>query len=150
MILDHLDNHAAYHALHPGFAEAFEFLVNEDLTALPAGRVEVDGSNVFAMVMQREGRGRDAARLEVHRRYIDIQYTVSGIEEIGWTPTRSLTTGDGYNATDDIEFFDDTPWAWAPTAPGAFALFYPHDAHAPLGGTGQIAKVVMKIAVDPE
>ena len=45
-------------------------------------------------------------------------------------------------------FFDDEPASWIATPAGAFCLFFPDDAHAPLVSAGFIRKVVVKIAVD--
>jgi len=30
------------------------------------------------------GRAREAAKLECHRRYIDIQLVLEGVDEMGW------------------------------------------------------------------
>ncbi len=45
-------------------------------------------------------------------------------------------------------FFADRPETWFAVKPGSFAIFYPQDAHAPLAGTGETRKAVMKVAVD--
>ena len=37
---------------------------------------------------------------------------------------------------------------WIATPPGAFCIFFPEDAHAPLVSAGNIRKVIFKIAVD--
>ena len=39
------------------------------------------------------------------------------------------------------------PDAWISTKNGSFAIFFPEDAHMPLISSGQIHKVVVKIAV---
>jgi YhcH/YjgK/YiaL family protein len=148
VILDHLAQAARLDALHPGFARAFEFLRRPDLAALPPGRHEVDGDRVFALAGAETGRGRARARLEAHRRYADIQYVVSGNEVMGWRALASCrSTGLGYDASKDIEFFAAEPAIWLPVAPGGFAVFFPEDCHAPLAGDGIIRKVVMKVAV---
>src|SRR5829696_1877207 len=134
--------------MHRGFARAFEFLASTDMTTLPAGRHDVDGDNLFVLVQENEGRGEDAARLEVHRRYIDIQYTVDGNEMIGWMPLVRCTEPDGaFDVTRDILFFADRPSTFVSVPPGSFAIFFPHDAHAPLAGQGLLKKAVVKIAV---
>jgi beta-galactosidase beta subunit len=38
---------------------------------------------------------------------------------------------------------------WVAVPPGSFAIFFPHDAHAPLGGEGRVKKAVVKVASDP-
>ncbi|HEY2895332.1 MAG TPA: YhcH/YjgK/YiaL family protein, partial [Pirellulales bacterium] len=86
MILDELASAARYEKLHAGFHAGFEFLMQANLASLESGRHEIDGDRVFALINRDPGRGRAGARLEAHRKYIDIQFLVSGQEEIGWRP----------------------------------------------------------------
>ena len=146
MILDNLTNWKCYVDLNPGFAKAFEFLRRGDLSELPAGRHEVDGDRVFAIVASDEGKGRAGAKLEAHRNYTDIQFCLSGIEEIGWKPASRCAEAEDFDQEKDLGFFGDRPESWVTMQAGSFAIFFPDDAHAVLGGTGEIAKVIMKVA----
>ena len=148
MILDTLAMGTRYAALHPAFSKAMAFLNATDLAALPEGRHDIDGDRVYALVMQVQGRGQSAARLEAHRRYIDIQVTVTGEEVIGWRQARGCTADEPFDAKTDLGFFRDVPLAWITIPAGCFAVFYPEDAHAPLAGSGPALKVVVKVAVD--
>jgi YhcH/YjgK/YiaL family protein len=148
MILDVLDNAHRYLALHKGFVLAFEFLRRSDLQKLPEDTYEIDGERVYAMVAKDPGRKREDALLEAHEKYIDIQLVLAGTDTMGWKP-KSLCQQpvEGYNSEADIQFFEDEPDAWLPTPSGTFAIFFPEDAHMPLISSGQIHKVVVKIAV---
>jgi YhcH/YjgK/YiaL family protein len=149
MILDTLINSARYAGMHPGFARAFEFLAATDLAALPPGRHEIDGDRIYVSIDHTDGRGEDGARLEAHRRYIDIQYTIDGNELIGWMPLARISSPDGgFDDTKDIGFFADRPSTWIAVPPGSFTIFFPHDAHAPLAGRGHLKKAIVKIAVE--
>jgi YhcH/YjgK/YiaL family protein len=149
MVLDTLGCAQRYAALHRRFGRAFRFLAETDLDALPTGRSDILGplnDDMFAIIERRDGRGREAARLEAHRRYIDIQYTVRGDEEIGWTPLSSCVDPDGsFDPSRDIVFFRDRPSTWLHVPPGGFAIFFPGDAHAPLAGKGAMVKAIVKI-----
>jgi len=148
MVLDTLGCAERYAGLHPRFAEAFRYLASTDLAALPTGRTDIDGDRLFVILDRKDGRGRGGARLEAHRRYIDIQFTIEGDEEIGWTPLASCAAPDGsFDETKDILFFGDAPSAWVRVPPGSFAIFFPEDAHAPLAGHGALVKAIVKIAV---
>ena len=148
MVLDSLASAQRYAALHRAFGRAFLFLAETDLDALASGRNDVDGDDLFVIIERRDGRGRESARLEAHRRYIDIQYTVRGEEEIGWTPLASCALPDGeFDAGKDIGFYRDQPSAWLRVPGGSFAIFFPDDAHAPLAGRGPLMKAIVKIAV---
>jgi YhcH/YjgK/YiaL family protein len=148
MILDHLDNWRHYVALHPKFEEAFAFLGRKDLADLSAGRHAIEGERLYGLVIKEDGRGRDGTKLEIHKRYIDLQFTIAGVDDIGWKPAAQCTGEDQeYNADKDIAFYADKPQAWVTTPPGTLAIFFPEDAHAPLGGTGTIHKIVVKVAL---
>ncbi|MEZ4601063.1 MAG: YhcH/YjgK/YiaL family protein [Syntrophotaleaceae bacterium] len=148
MIIDLLANADRYISLHPDFARAFAFLKRDDLRDLTTGRYDIDGDRVFAIVARDQGRNKEGSRLEIHRKYIDIQMVLAGTDEMGWLPISSCTESTGpFDAEKDIGFFDDLPSAWFPVEPGMFAIFYPEDAHLPLISSGEIHKVIVKIAV---
>ena len=129
MILDHLNNCQQYLALHPGFEAGFEFLRHHNLAGLTEGRQEIEGDRLFALGMATAGKGKNEAIFETHSRYIDIQYTVSGCDFIGWDQKSSCTPDkSGYNGEKDVEFFTDQPHWWLHVAEGNFAIFFPKDA----------------------
>ena len=148
MILDRLDNSRIYEALHQGFAEAFDFLKRKDIGELSPGRYDIDGDRVFAVVVQIEGKGREGAKLEIHKKYIDIQFEISGTDEIGWKPSNECINVDSeFDKEKDLGFFNDEPETWVFMPPNTFTIFFPQDAHAPLGGKGDLHKIIVKIAV---
>ena len=149
MVLSPLNKADRYVALHPGFAAAFSFLQRRELDQLPDGRNEIDGPRLYAMVIRKQGNGRANAKLEVHRRYIDIHYTVAGRDLLGWRSAATCSNAtQPFDQDNDSQLFTDPPETWDPTAPGTFAIYFPEDAHAPLAGKGPIHKVVVKVAVD--
>src|SRR5450759_776692 len=143
--LSQIDRYAALHSLFP---RAFEYLRNTDLMSLAPGQYPIVGEDLFAIVEHETGRTREAAQLEVHRRYIDIQLVLEGVDEMGWKPLSDCREPvDEYSAERDIQFFRDVPASWIATPPDAFCIFFPEDAHAPLVSAGRIHKVVIKIAL---
>jgi YhcH/YjgK/YiaL family protein len=148
MIVDTLDQCDRYRHLYPGFAAAFDFATSRDLSALPPGRHDIDGDRLYVSIDHTAGRERAGARLESHRRYIDIQLTLDGDEEIGWRPlSQCRAPAAPFDEQRDIRFYDDAPDSWVAVPPGRFAIFFPGDAHAPLGGAGRLKKAIFKIAV---
>ncbi len=149
MILSKIEQAYRYADCHHGLSRGFEFLQTTKLDGLPVGKHEIDGGRLFAIVAHDQGRGREGAILEVHRRYIDIQYVVSGNELIGWQPLASCSViKQAYDSETDLAFFLDRPPSWFELAPRSFAVFFPEDAHAPLAADGPVHKIVVKVAVD--
>ncbi|HYR05572.1 MAG TPA: YhcH/YjgK/YiaL family protein [Gallionella sp.] len=148
MIFSTLSQSGRYAALHPLFPRAFESMRNTDLLALAPGRYPIIDKQLSVIVENVAGRTRDEARLECHRRYIDIQLVLEGVDEMGWKALADCTQPvSDYSSEKDIQFFHDAPASWIVTPPGAFCIFFPEDAHAPLVSDIPIRKAIFKIAV---
>ena len=149
MIIAPLEQAEHYTDRHPAFRKAFAFLQQENIAELPQGRHEIDGESLFAMISKGPGRQRSEAKLEAHKKYIDIQYVIEGIEEMGWRRTGQCKHVETpYQAEKDILFYNDEPGSWNKVPAGSFTIFFPQDAHAPLVSNQEIHKVVVKIAVE--
>ena len=148
MIFDVLDNATRYFPLNSGFKKAFEFLKQADLDKLPIGQHEIDEKRVFAIVAKDEGRNKEHAQLETHNEYIDIQFVLSGTDNMGWKAKSSCNqVFRDYDKKNDLQFFADKPDIWLSTNPGMYAIFFPEDAHMPLISSGKIHKVIVKVAI---
>lgn len=149
MILSPLSQSDRYAALHPLFPHTFDYIRNTDLLALAPGRYPILDKQLFVIVENVPARVREAAKLECHRKYIDIQLVLAGDEEMGWKALADCAQPvDDYSVEKDIQFFRDAPATWIATPPGTFCIFFPEDAHAPLVGSGQVRKAIFKIAVE--
>jgi biofilm protein TabA len=147
MILDRIDNASRYFALQEGFAQAFEFLQRPGLETMAPGKHEINGDRVYAIVSKDPGRQRQDARLEAHKKYIDIQLVLSGSDEMGWKSISLCRQPAGdYSPESDVRFYADDPDAWIAVASGMFAIFFPEDAHLPMISSGLIHKIVVKVA----
>ena len=148
MILSTLANANRYAALHPLFPLVFEYIRNTDLNALAPGIHPIIDKQLFVIVEIANGRTRAQAKLECHRKYIDIQLVLEGVDEMGWKPLADCHQPlDEYSEERDIRFFNDTADSWISTPVNTFCIFFPDDAHAPLVSSGKIRKVIFKIAV---
>lgn len=151
MILDTIANADRYITLHPLFAQAFECICDTDWSTLTPGRYPMIGEDLFFIVEHVQGRAREVAQLECHRKYIDIQLVLEGVDEMGWKPLVDCHSPvSDYRADKDIQFFRDAPASWIATPPGGFCIFFPEDTHAPLVGAGSIRKVIFKVATGSE
>jgi YhcH/YjgK/YiaL family protein len=148
MIVTTVDELCDLGHLHPGLVQAGRFLARADLCGLTEGRHTIDGDAVFALVSACIGKGRSSARLEAHQRYIDVQYCLTGADLIGYRPlAQCITVAGAYDETKDVAFFAGQPLEWISIEGSTCAVFFPDDAHAPLGGEGACKKIVVKIRV---
>lgn len=148
MILSTLDKAESFYGMHPNFQKVFEFLRQPGLADMEPGTYELDGRQVFVMLQKGQGKKQEEAKLEAHRKYIDIQYVIAGDETMGWSPTaENKEIAQEYDAEKDIMFFNDPPKEWHKVPPGSFTIFFPKDSHAPMVGDGEIFKAVAKVAV---
>lgn len=131
--------------------KGLDFLVTTDIDALPAGRVDIDGDKIFALVQDYETEPKAAKRPEAHARYIDIQYVASGREVIGYAPLAAGNpVAEDLLESRDVQFFaskivDETDLV---LGAGAYAVFYPTDIHRPgcvAEAPGKVRKVVVKV-----
>lgn len=150
MILDTLANSARCEAAHPWLAPAFAWLRQHATSALATGRHEIDGDRLFALVAHYATRDYESAEPEAHRKYVDVQYLVSGHETVYWTPlAETAAVSEAYDETRDLMFFERNARTRAfELRTGDFVVFFPEDAHEPnchLGPPGDVHKAVVKV-----
>lgn len=146
MILSDISDSKRYEVLHPRFRQFFDYLRANDLSGAPAGRIEVDGSNVFINVCETDMAPAACRKLEVHRSYVDIHIPLLQAETIGWKHTSDLGDSEKpFNEEDDFALYPESPSSMITVKPGEFLLVYPEDAHAPLIGEGRQRKLIAKI-----
>lgn len=150
MIFSALSQSDRYTTLHPLFQRAFDHIRATDFFELAPGRYNLIGEDLIAIVEQVSAKTKEMAKLEAHRRYIDIQLVLEGDETMGWKPLADcLNPVSEHSEERDIRFFHDAPASYVPVPPDHFCIFFPEDAHAPLIGSGTVRKVIFKVAVSP-
>lgn len=149
MILDSLNNTEKVEQLHPLFKKAFDYLKATDFSEVEDGKYELDGSRLFVNVVSLSGKNKMDAAIETHKKYIDIQLPLRGVEKIGWKPGSELQEESvPYDEEKDIAFYVDRPTAYTKIYPGQFAVYFPEDGHAPGIGEGNIRKIIVKVQVE--
>ncbi len=152
MVVTDLEHSDKQIACSPGLQKAFAFLRSPGIHQLPDGRVEIDGDRVFALVQRYETMMTDAPKFEFHRKYIDVQFIVSGEEVIGWASAARMTVTEAYDAKKDICFGTVAKGIWTPVhlQAGQLAVLWPEDGHAPKLASNtsvSVMKIVVKVAV---
>ncbi|MHB8088995.1 MAG: YhcH/YjgK/YiaL family protein, partial [Anaerolineaceae bacterium] len=82
---------------------------------------------------------------EAHRRYLDVQYMLSGCERIDFALLHTMKLGE-YNAEKDFQAMSGSG-STLNLVEGSFAVFFPQDAHMPglaVGKPEWVKKVVVK------
>ena len=152
MIYDRLKNKEQYYLLHKHFKKAFEFLANTDLKNIEDGSYEIDGKNIYANVQSLKTKLIEEKKWEVHRKYIDIQYVVSGKEKMGYGILEDFNEiTQKYDKEKDVEFLNGDKFNFVDVQEGDFVVFYPNDVHAPMLSVKEqenIKKVIVKIAYE--
>jgi biofilm protein TabA len=148
MIFGSLNHTSTAETAHPLFKQAFDFIRAANIQALFAdpAKIELAGRDLYLFGSEYQGKTREQARIEAHRRYIDIQIPVEGIEEMGWVDIRDCgEVVTPYNPDKDVEFYVGPVSTWFAVAPGQFAIFFPEDVHQPGVGQGTLKKIVVKV-----
>lgn len=150
MIFDSITNSDLYYGLGEKFKTAFEFLKNTDLENLPLEKIEIDGDNVFAIPQKYITVDDHEKNWEAHRNYIDLQYMITGSENIGFVLIDYLDEFQDYDLENDYELLSGEG-DYVQINDGEFAIFFPDDAHKPglkVGENEEVHKIVIKIKVN--
>jgi YhcH/YjgK/YiaL family protein len=149
MVVDCLENEN-HLLLQESVAYALSWLRNPDAAARAPGTYELRGRSLYAIVDEYMTRPQHACRLETHRRYVDIQYVVSGRELMGYAPAVFLDPDGAYDEGRDVQFHQGHA-DFLLLQEGMFAVMLPGDAHMPGvaidGQAGPVKKIVIKAAV---
>jgi YhcH/YjgK/YiaL family protein len=142
----------AYFKNKQRWESAFKFLKTNDLLKLELKRYDIDGDNLYATVSEYPSKNEETTRFEAHRKYIDIQYVISGKEIMNIAPlstAKEVVTP--YDATKDIEFLTVDKINKLIATPSNFFIFFPEDAHRPGlkdGVSSNVRKIVIKVKTD--
>lgn len=145
MIFDLLENSESYYGAHKTFKKAFSFLINNDFNNWACERLELDSSLGYAIIQEYLTKETKDCSWEAHRRYIDIQYIVRGLELIEYSPLSVMKIG-SYEYERDNLSMNGEGQTLELTA-GSFAVFFPQDAHMPgliKTSSSLVKKVVVK------
>lgn len=129
---------------------AFAFISGNNLHSLPLGRYDLE-NGVFAIVQ--EYFTKEESVYEVHKKYIDLQYVVSGEEIIYVSDINEIQECvEIYDETKDIAFYQTAQSCRkVKLEKDTFVILFPNDAHKPCisvcGNPSEVRKVVVKIPV---
>jgi len=147
MILDHLSRAEKYFNVHSSFKHAFDYIQKTDLRALPEGRHDIEGDDLY-LIIAHDHNGKERRKLETHRKYIDIQLAIEGAFPLEWHDIDSCrNVAAEYSLEKDVAFYNDPPLFTVQIASDMFAVLFPEDAHAPQPPMTVTKKAIVKVAV---
>jgi YhcH/YjgK/YiaL family protein len=133
MIIDDLKNINFYSNFNNSIKLVLHF-IKANVSCLKEGRYEIN-KNVYAVIETSHPKALKEQKLEVHKKYVDVQYIVDGYDVISYKSLLDCSQiCKDYDEAKDIEFFNDKPDFNILINEGHFAIFFPSDAHAPLCG----------------
>lgn len=131
--------------------EALDWIRKKSATA-ELGIHKLRGDLMFVNVLSYECLSRGVCRFESHRNYVDLQYTIEGVEGIDFCNFRKLEKDGEYDAAKDLQFYMAAPQETSLRIDeDTFCIFFPEDAHRPkvaLAGPKRIKKLVVKIDIE--
>lgn len=129
MIYDSLKHAEIYQGIHPGVQRGLALLRDTDFSKMEDGRHEIDGDNLFILLQSYETKLKNDTP-EAHKKYIDIQYLISGEEKMGVGPLEEMTEEVEAHPERDIWFYHG-PSSEILLSGDKFVVLWPGDAHAP-------------------
>ncbi|MCW3121597.1 MAG: hypothetical protein JWQ38_1089 [Flavipsychrobacter sp.] len=89
-------------------------------------------------------------QMEAHRKYVDVQYMITGAELVGHMLYSGQVPSKEYSDAEDFMLFPDTPSFFSLFSAGTFMVFFPTDLHMPcikVTETAKVKKIVIKVRV---
>lgn len=149
MIIGTLNNSSYYIGFGERVVKAIQYMIDHDPKTLSLGKNSIDGDNIFFTVSEDKTVKAEEKLFEAHKKYIDIQITLSGDEWYGYNCVGNLKEEIPYDADKDAAFyFGEGEYFQIPE--GHFAMFMPGDAHNPcvyFRQQGLVRKIVIKIKI---
>ncbi|MEA5135149.1 MAG: YhcH/YjgK/YiaL family protein [Candidatus Fimivivens sp.] len=152
MVYDYLINAEKYEGLGAGITAGFAVLQTRNLASLEPGDYPIFGNDIILKIQSYSTKPVEQARLEAHRRYIDIQYIVSGEEKIAVSSLDQAGKELEAHPENDIWFYEGNADALTLKA-GQFMILFPDETHAPciaLEKPSPVKKALIKVALDYE
>ena len=153
MIVGKLVDLYRYKGISKNIDTAINYILNNDIMALPKGKTVIDGNNVYVNRDTYVAKPLEECFFENHENFIDIQVVLKGQEIFGYThisnPDLKVTTP--YNAEKDVTKYNYNPQgATFLTLEEGFALVYTEDAHlAKCKANDEIVeKAVFKVKIE--
>jgi YhcH/YjgK/YiaL family protein len=146
MVVDTLKNIELYKGLSSDIYAGLQFLVNANKN-IELGTYPIN-DKVKAIVSSYETVDEFERGYESHKHVIDIQYPITGLERVKWSPIVGMKVNIPYDEAKDRTFFKNpsAQGTHVDIGNGIFAIMFPEDGHGPQHKVGE-KKVIKKITI---
>ncbi len=147
MLVSSIKNYKNILKFFPQLDIVFNYMLKNINNKTMDGKYNITKS-IYAVVQTCDPKPKKEQVLEKHKKYIDLQYVISGKEKIGWKFfDKTFKTLKRYNTKKDIAFYSNIPDTYINLKKGDFVIFFPEDTHAPLCWLSSDRKCIVKIPV---
>lgn len=150
MIYDNINNIDLYKGISEDIYLGLKFL--KKITPEIENGVHELSPRVKAIVSEYQTKEVNEYGYEAHKKFIDIQYVLQGVEKVCCLPLDQLQERIPYKEESDAAFYTSNgkPVEML-IGNGSFAVFFPHDGHMPCLSIDEpltVKKVVVKIQIN--
>ena len=113
--------------------KAINYLRDNDFVNMKTGVYNIMGDDIIAQVVDRETKLKKNSKAEVHRKYVEIQFSVLGNEIIGYARDtyNNIICEEVLEEKDSIFYNNVENEFDLIMVKGSFAIFFPQDVHRP-------------------
>ncbi|NEZ47460.1 DUF386 domain-containing protein [Clostridium niameyense] len=151
MILDNIKNAGLYYSSDTKIGKALEYLKNKDFSKDEKGVHQVDGDDLYYVVVEYNTKEKENGFWESHKKYIDIHYMISGQEKLLYSNFNHVEIEKDYDEKVDAYILKGKSEGESILKEGFFMLYFPEDVHMTgirVNSSEPIRKIIFKVAID--
>ena len=144
MIFDSIKNLQNYGDI---FKDVIAFIASNDLKTIALGRYDISG-DIYVNIQEYKSKPKGDNVCEAHKKYIDVQYMVSGGEKMFFGTHTEMLPKKPYNEELDVEHNNVAHVTECQVLEGWFCVFFPGEYHKPgicLSEPTTVRKALFKI-----
>jgi biofilm protein TabA len=147
MIYDDIHHVKSHYYFNTLLSDSIDFILKTDFSFENPRTCKIGTEGIYAIPQCYTPKKKGDRSIESHRKNIDIQVMMEGMEYLGYADQRTLDFS-GYDEEHDTERLTGT-LTFLPFRKHCFAVLFPQDAHMPgvqgQGSTTTVKKIVIKV-----
>ena len=150
--IDNIDNDGG--DFHPIIYSVLEYLRTTDFSNFLDGAYPMPHTDFILKVQHYKTKPIEDLHPESHKKFIDVQFVVTGEEVLGWCPlSPDLQVHEPYDEKADVTFYKNLlPESSVVLVDRNYAVLFPLDVHRPCGSLdddepADVTKIVVKVPV---